>query len=113
ELRPLGGFDRHSAWQVAVGPLPEGERVAGDWTAAEASGRRAVSAEIVGVCRAALDLAVHYTRDRRQYGRPLGSFQAVRHQLAEAYAAIEAAASALSAAWSVAADPALAPWAAR
>lgn len=113
ELRPLGGFDRHSAWQVVVGALPDGERVAGDWVAAEAAGRRAVSAEIIGVCRAALDLAVQYTRDRRQYGRPLGSFQAVRHQLAESYAAIESAASALSAAWTVSADPALAPWAAR
>lgn len=112
-LRPLGGFDPCSAWQLATGPLPEGERVDGDWSAGEAAGRRAVAAEVIGVCRAALDLAIEHTRSRRQYGRPIGSFQAVRHQLAEAYAAIEAAAAALAAAWSVATDPTSAHAAAR
>lgn len=112
-LRPFGGFDPASAWQIAVGDLPEGDKVEGDWRTGQAAGRRAIAAELLGVCRAALDLAIQHTTARRQYGRPLGSFQAVRHQLAEAYAEVEAAAAALAAAWSVADDPTLAQWGAR
>lgn len=54
----------------------------------------------VGAGRAALELAVQYVKDRKQFGRPIGSFQAVQHRLADAVVALEQA-SALTryAAW--------------
>jgi alkylation response protein AidB-like acyl-CoA dehydrogenase len=57
--------------------------------------------------RGAVDLATAYARERRQYGAPIGSFQAVQHLLADALVATEGAAStALHAAWAVDALPA-------
>jgi alkylation response protein AidB-like acyl-CoA dehydrogenase len=62
------------------------------WVAAVATGRWALAAELVGVARQALAGAIAYAADRRQYGRAIGSFQAVQHRLADAHAAIVGAA---------------------
>ena len=65
-------------------------------------GRAALSAEAVGVADRALELAVEHARTRRQFGREIGSFQAVSHELADAYVRIEGARSlAYWAAWEV------------
>ncbi len=59
-------------------------------------------ADLVGVMRGAVDLAVGYASDRRQFDRPIGSFQAVQHLLADAFVLMEGSRSvALHAAWSV------------
>jgi hypothetical protein len=69
------------------------------WTAL---GLAATSADLVGTMRGTTKLACDYARDRRQYGRPIGSFQAVQHLLADAFVAAEGSASAaLHAAWAV------------
>jgi acyl-CoA dehydrogenase len=52
-----------------------------------------LGSEAVGVGARALDLAVRHALDRVQFGRPIGSYQAVAHQLADSYAAIELARS--------------------
>ena len=52
-----------------------------------------LACEAVGVADGALAEAVRYAGIRTQFGRPIGSFQAVAHQLAEAYAEIETARS--------------------
>ncbi|SEG87389.1 acyl-CoA dehydrogenase [Thermomonospora echinospora] len=52
--------------------------------------RIALAALQVGVASGALGLAVSYLREREQFGRPLGSFQAVQHQLADSHIEIEA-----------------------
>jgi len=98
---PVAGFDAGSGWLTVTGPQPSGTPVpAGDaWERAVAAGRRALAAEIAGVCQAALDLAVAHTSARVQYGRPIASFQAVRHRLAEGHVAISDIASMLDAAW--------------
>jgi alkylation response protein AidB-like acyl-CoA dehydrogenase len=44
----------------------------------------ALAAEIAGLLGAAIASTVAYVNERQQFGRPLGSFQAVRHRLAEA-----------------------------
>ncbi len=59
-------------------------------------------ADLVGVMRGAVELARSYALDRRQYGVPIGSFQAVQHLLADAFVAMEGSRSvALHAAWAV------------
>jgi hypothetical protein len=45
----------------------------------------------VGSCRRILDLVVGHVRQRVQFGRPIGSFQAVKHKAADMYVAIERA----------------------
>ena len=65
-------------------PLPEGERLgAGSAATLRRFWRLAIAAECVGAMRAALDLTVRYVTHRRQFGRPVGSFQALQHRLAE------------------------------
>ncbi|MBM0236030.1 acyl-CoA/acyl-ACP dehydrogenase [Micromonospora sp. ATA32] len=63
------------------------------FTAARTLGGTLLAAEAVGVATRALDLAVAYARTREQFGRVIGGFQAVAHQLADVYAAIEPARS--------------------
>jgi alkylation response protein AidB-like acyl-CoA dehydrogenase len=58
----------------------------------------ALSAEQVGAAERALELTVDYTKQRRQFGRPIGSFQALKHRMADAYVCTEAARSASHAA---------------
>ena len=49
----------------------------------------ALAAEQVGVGRGALDLAVEYAKTREQFGQPIGRFQGVAHQLADAFVGLE------------------------
>lgn len=42
-----------------------------------------IAAEAAGLMRGALDLTVKYVKERRQFGQPLGHFQAIQHRLAE------------------------------
>jgi alkylation response protein AidB-like acyl-CoA dehydrogenase len=57
----------------------------------------------LGVLERALELTVAYARDRVQFGRPIGSFQAVAQRLADAYIDVEAVRLTLwEAAWRVA-----------
>jgi acyl-CoA dehydrogenase len=64
-----------------------------------------VCAEMVGVAQKVLDLTVEYTKAREQFGRPIGSFQAIKHRCAEMLTEIEAARAATSyACWAVATD---------
>lgn len=51
--------------------------------------RLVLAAEILGAAQAALDLTVSHVKVRRQFGRPIGSFQAIQHRLAEMATAIE------------------------
>ncbi len=68
--------------------------------------RAAIAAELVGVCRRALDMTVTYVKDRTQFGVPVGSFQAVSHRCAEMLLYTESARSAAYfAAWAADADP--------
>jgi hypothetical protein len=63
-----------------------------------AAGRRAVGWWLVGTSRAMLSLARQHAVDRVQFGRPIASFQAIRHRLAETLVAIDGAAATLQAA---------------
>ena len=68
-------------------------------------GALGTAAFLVGLGQAMLDLTVAYVKERQQFGVPVGSFQAVKHHLADAALALEFARPAVArAAWSVAHD---------
>jgi alkylation response protein AidB-like acyl-CoA dehydrogenase len=100
ETRPLDVIDstrRYAAVSGGAGqPLGPGaaDRV-----------RAAVAAEVVGVCQQALDMTLAYVKDRKQFGVPVGSFQAVSHRCAQMLLSTETARStAYFAAWAADAD---------
>lgn len=69
--------------------------------------------EQVGGAQAALDMAVAYAKDRYAFGRPIGSFQAIKHKLADVYVAVQLARSnAYYGAWALHTDAAELPVAA-
>jgi alkylation response protein AidB-like acyl-CoA dehydrogenase len=58
----------------------------------------ALAAEQVGAAAAVLEMTVEYTKVRHQFGRPIGSFQALKHRMADLHVMLEAARSAAYAA---------------
>jgi hypothetical protein len=102
ELRSVHGLDPALGLVEVVGDFDGAgadERGPVDWEAAVASGQLALGHELVGGGRAMLELARQHALERIQFGRPIGSFQAVRHRLAEGLVAMEAAAALLGATW--------------
>lgn len=77
---------------VRAEPLTQGDPAE---AAATVRRRAAVLAafEQVGACQAAIDEAVDYAKERRAFGRAIGSFQAVKHLLADMYVKMELAKS--------------------
>jgi alkylation response protein AidB-like acyl-CoA dehydrogenase len=93
-------------------PLPGSE---GDDAARHLLDRAAVmlAFEQVGCAQAALEMARDYARERYAFGRPIGSFQAIKHKLADIYIAVELARSnAYYGAWALHTDAAELPIAA-
>jgi alkylation response protein AidB-like acyl-CoA dehydrogenase len=65
--------------------------------------RAAAAAEALGVAQRALDLGVEHAKTRTQFGKPIGTYQAVSHPLAQTYTDVELARSLVYwAAWCVA-----------
>jgi acyl-CoA dehydrogenase len=97
---------------VTLDAAPATRVGAGDATVAVAAtvDRLAIAAVIdgVGAAQQALELSVEYARERRQFGAPIGSFQAVQHLCADMLRAVELArAAGYYACWAAdAADPA-------
>jgi hypothetical protein len=87
---PMGRPDGAVGEPVA-GVLPE--RVVAWW-------RLSLAVELVGTMRAALEHTITYVGERQQFGRPIGSFQAIQHRLAECAVLAEGSRwLALEAAW--------------
>jgi alkylation response protein AidB-like acyl-CoA dehydrogenase len=73
----------------------------------------ALAAESVGVGRRAMDMAVQYAKEREQFGRPIGAYQAVSHACAQMLLEVEGARStSLYAAWALDHEPESGPLAA-
>jgi alkylation response protein AidB-like acyl-CoA dehydrogenase len=73
----------------------------------------AVAAELTGVAQRALEMAVEYAREREQFGRPIGAYQAVSHRCAQMLLETESARSVTYyAAWTADAEPESLPLAA-
>ena len=89
------------------------EALPGDVGGARDRALVAVSAELVGVAQRALDMRVEYVTERKQFGVPVGTFQAVQHKAAEMLLQAEGGRSATYfAAWAADADPSQLPGAA-
>ncbi|MDH3497714.1 MAG: acyl-CoA dehydrogenase [Gemmatimonadota bacterium] len=71
-----------------VGDVGKGYKVAMETLNA---GRIGIGAQMVGVAQGALDATVKYVQERQQFGQPIGAFQAVQFQLAQAATELEAA----------------------
>jgi alkylation response protein AidB-like acyl-CoA dehydrogenase len=83
-----------------------GEALEGDADAALDRALVAISAELVGVSQRALDMTLEYVKERKQFGVPVGSFQAVQHRAAKMLLDAEGGRSATYfAAWTADAEP--------
>jgi len=54
-------------------------------------GRIGIGAQMIGIAQASVDHSIRYTKERRQFGKPIAEFQAVQHQLARAATDVAAA----------------------
>ncbi len=98
--RPVGRLERTNGT-----PLPGSRDIP--------RARTAMAAEAVGVAQRVLELGIEHATTRKQFGKPIGVYQAVSHQLANTYADVELARSLVYwAAWCVAEDDEQAPVAA-
>jgi alkylation response protein AidB-like acyl-CoA dehydrogenase len=71
-----------------LGPVGQGYKIAIDTLN---GGRVGIGAQMIGVADGALSAAIAYVKERRQFGKPIGEFQAVQFQLAQAATELEAA----------------------
>jgi alkylation response protein AidB-like acyl-CoA dehydrogenase len=82
---PVGSYDGTVRLATldggSVEPLPGGADL-------DARAAVLVAADLAGVAREALTRTVDYDRDRRQFGVPVGSFQAIKHALADLHVAV-------------------------
>ena len=102
ETRPLGRLS-----------TTDGHTLEGDFEPVRLRLLAALAAEAVGVAQKALELGVEYVSQREQFGKKIGTYQAVSHPLADTYVETELARSlAYWAAWSVAEEDERAPLAA-
>ena len=87
-------------------PSGAGEPLPGDVAGALDRVAVALSAELVGLAQRTLDMAVEYAKDRQQFGRPIGAYQAVSHNCAQMMMETESARSlVLYAAWAADHEP--------
>jgi alkylation response protein AidB-like acyl-CoA dehydrogenase len=78
--------------------LAQGPATAAAVTQAREAGTLACAAQLLGAGRALLEASVSHARQRAQFGRPVGTFQAVKHQLADVAIGLEFARPLLDAA---------------
>ena len=71
--------------------LPGSDETGSAWDEALAAGRLALAHQMVGGAGKILEMALEYAQTRKQFGTPIGAFQAVKHRMAETQVAISAA----------------------
>lgn len=105
-VRPAGGLDPSAGWlriegtvTLTQGCVLGGTEAGAAWAVALAAAYRAQGHELVGMTDRILEIAVDHVTNRYQFGRAIGSFQAVKHRLAEVLVTQIAARSALRDAW--------------
>jgi alkylation response protein AidB-like acyl-CoA dehydrogenase len=110
ERIPTIGGDRQFEVSFDGAAAPEGSvlgQAGRGWAVVEFALQRAAvlkSAEMSGACQAVLEMASSYAKERVQFDRPIGSFQAIQHKLADMFIDVEAVRYLLyQAAWGISA----------
>lgn len=90
-----------------VAPLPQGEQIgtADDAEALRLGGAALVAGFLLGIAEATTDLSVAYAKERTQFDRPIGMFQALKHHMADMFSRAEVARGAVYAAGVTLDDP--------
>ncbi|KOU93011.1 acyl-CoA dehydrogenase family protein [Streptomyces sp. XY533] len=94
ETRPQARIQLRDVPAELLGGGEEGADVPGALAATGRTASAVLAAEAVGAAGQALARTVEYVRQREQFGRAIGSFQAVKHRLADLYVQVQAARSA-------------------
>jgi alkylation response protein AidB-like acyl-CoA dehydrogenase len=106
EVSPLASIDPTRSSARVSATEDAGEVLEGDVASGVDRALVAVSSELVGVCDRALEMTVAYVKERRQFGVPVGSFQAVSHRCAQMLLDTEKARSTTAfASWTADSDP--------
>ena len=93
--------DAHNAARISLDVEVDGDALIGETNAEDAmhkmlaAGRGVVAAELLGAGGAAFRTTVDYIRERKQFGVPVGSFQALQHRASHLYSELEIARSAV------------------
>lgn len=101
QTRPVGAVEFHDTPATPI--TDDGTRVLSD---ALDHANLLLAADMIGGAQACLDMSVAYAKSREQFGRPIGSFQAIKHTCAENLVELEGARSATYyAAWAADDNP--------
>ncbi len=104
-VAPVESLDRGRLLATVTDAEHVGRHVPTDIELLRDIGALATAAYLVGLSNRMLAIAGDYARDRRQFGQPIGSFQAVKHLMADALLQVEFARPAIyRAAWSISVD---------
>lgn len=99
DVRPIEGLDPAGGWHRIDGQIRISSFSMTHWEDVLAAGQLALAQQLTSASRAMLGLAREHALSRNQFDRPIASFQAVRHKLAECLVAVEGAEAALHAGW--------------
>jgi alkylation response protein AidB-like acyl-CoA dehydrogenase len=106
ELAPLEPIDPTRPAARVSAAVDAGEELGGDVAGGHDRALVAIASELVGVCDRALAMTVAYVKERKQFGVPVGAYQAVSHRCAQMLLDTEKARSITAfAAWAADADP--------
>jgi alkylation response protein AidB-like acyl-CoA dehydrogenase len=94
-------------FHVSSEALPQGERLGDASRSAllRLEGMALVAAQLLGIAEATLEIALAYAKEREQFGRTIGSFQAIKHLLSDMFARQELARASTYAAGATLDDP--------
>ena len=105
QIEPIETIDATRRF-ARVRPASAGQPLTGDPAPARDRVAVALAAELTGLSQRVMEVAVEYARDRKQFDRPIGAYQAVSHRCADMLNAVESARSMmLWGAWAAEAEP--------
>ena len=108
DVEPVRALDPTRRWFRVTGGSRE--PVGGDLERGRGQAAVMIAAESVGLAARAMEMAVEYAKDRKQFDRPIGTYQAVSHACAQMLLEVEGARSAVYwAAWALDYEPETAP----